>query len=269
MLRLITLVCAAMVALAAPAEAQKPSKEQIAKAQHHFERATRYQELGEYQKAAEEYLEAYALYPEPEFFFNVGEAYRLAGDKDKAIEYFEKYLELDPGGRGSIAARKSVGELRDELEQEKAARRAAEEEAARRAAKEKETEPAPHVEPVPRDRAERATSRPGGGLRLAGIASLGAGALLVGTGAYFGLEARSISDELSEADRFDQSLYDDGKSAERTMFIMYGLGAAAVTTGAVLYYLGHRAGREGRAGGVVLAPAVHADGVSVRVLGTF
>ncbi len=74
---------------AAVAHAEKPAssgKEQ--KAKHHFHVAQTFKELGEYDKAAEEFLKAYELYKDPAFFFNAGEMYRLAGNHKPAVTSF-------------------------------------------------------------------------------------------------------------------------------------------------------------------------------------
>jgi len=124
----------ALCASAASVHAQKPEASQadIEKAKQHYGNATAHQEKGEYQKAAKEYLAAYDLYPDPEFLFNVGEVYRLAGDDRRAVEYFEKYLALDPNGRGSADARASVKEMKPKVaaEDAEAARKRAAAEAA-------------------------------------------------------------------------------------------------------------------------------------------
>lgn len=70
----------------------------------------------------------------------------------------------------------------------------------------------------------------------------GAGLVALGVGVVFGLHARSISDETAGWDTFDPARFDQGKAAERNMFILTGVGGAALVTGGVLYYLGRRAG---------------------------
>ena len=68
----------------------------------------------------------------------------------------------------------------------------------------------------------------------------GAGVVLLAGGVYFGLRAKSKSDQVDElrrGDMWDQDLYESGKAAERNMFIFLGAGVAAVATGAVLYFV--------------------------------
>jgi tetratricopeptide (TPR) repeat protein len=87
-------------------------------------------------------------------------------------------------------------------------------------------------------------ARPGRGLRIAGWSLVGAGVVGVGLGVVFGLEAQSLSDELSE-DRaewsaaLDQKIA-DGEAANRNMILGCTIGGAALITGGVLLYLGYR-----------------------------
>ncbi len=115
--------CMALSASAGLARAQKPEPDQadIAAAKKHFTAARAHQNAGRFEEAAKEYLAAYELFPDAEFLFNVGEVYRLEGDKQRAVEYFEKYLKLDPNGRGSADARASVEALKKEIAAEEAA----------------------------------------------------------------------------------------------------------------------------------------------------
>jgi len=80
-------------------------------------------------------------------------------------------------------------------------------------------------------------------MRIAGLATAGLGVALVGGGVYFGLRARSLSDELSET-RMDAwtdaelKKDRDGRAANRNMIALSIAGAAALATGTVLYILG-------------------------------
>jgi len=146
--RLTVMVLAGWLALAvsandARAQQPAPSKADIEAAKKHYSRARDYQDAGKYDEAATEYLAAYELYPDAEFLFNVGEVYRLKGNKRRAVEYFEKYLALDPNGRGSADARASVATLKKAIaaeEAEVARKRAADEAAARQTEHEDTTE---------------------------------------------------------------------------------------------------------------------------------
>lgn len=137
--RLALLVIGALATSAAAQPAAAPSKQPtqqaLAAARAHFDAAEAAKTRGDYQTAATEYLAAHALYPDAEFFFDVGEVYRLAGNEPEALTYYQKYLDLDPGGRGAAAARTAVADLRRSIDAQQAAvKRAADDEARRKAA---------------------------------------------------------------------------------------------------------------------------------------
>jgi len=85
----------------------------------------------------------------------------------------------------------------------------------------------------------------GRGLRIAGLATAGAGVLLAGTGVAFGFSARSASRDIDEVSAGGgtwsdehQQIYDRGERHE-TLALAFGItGAAAVATGTVLYFIG-------------------------------
>jgi tetratricopeptide (TPR) repeat protein len=282
---LVTAVLAIAFAVSASAQPApptgkpaQPTAKQLEEAKKHFTAAETAKARGDFKTAAVEYLAAYEQFQDPEFFFNVAEVYKLGNDEENALAYYQKYLQLDPNGRGSAAARTAVDALtlsiaakqdaaKHEAEAAAAAeaKRKADEEAKRKAdeeAKLKEAEPAPIEEPAPQ--------RPGGTLRIAGLATAGAGVVAIGVGVVFGLKAKSISNEAAQWDTFDQARFDQGEAAERNMFIFTGVGGAALLTGGVLYYLGHRAGATASdSSAVTVAPVITSDAVTFAAAGRF
>jgi tetratricopeptide (TPR) repeat protein len=212
------------------AQPAEPDVADVEQARLHFERAQQYELLEDWERAALEYRRAYEHYAAPEFLFNIGEAYRLLGDPERAIRYYEAYLRVDPEGRGSAAARESIGELREELAADEAS--SAEEEGA---ATQGPDVPLRHQAPPDR------LASGGRALRAVGFAGIGAGAAALATSVYFGQRASSISDEVSAAPIFDPRRYEQGRAANRTMLITSGIGAVAVTAGVVAYVAGSRA----------------------------
>jgi tetratricopeptide (TPR) repeat protein len=251
---------------------KRPTRKELDAARAHFKAAEAAKERRDYRAAASEYLAAYELFADPEFFFNVAEVYRLAGDEQEAISYYEKYLVLDPNGRGAASARASADELRRAIAaRQEAAKRAANEEARRKADAEvaRAAEKAAQVKAAQAAEAQRREAA-GRNLRIAGIATGGAGAVALGVGVYFGLEARSISDEVSSAPAYDASRDNEGKAANRNMVIFTAVGGAAVVAGGVLYYLGHRARRSaGAEATVTVAPSVGGSQISIMAQGRF
>jgi|SoiMethySBSTD1v2_1073268.scaffolds.fasta_scaffold43984_3 tetratricopeptide (TPR) repeat protein len=267
-----SLVTALVLAVALPAAAQDKPKiapAQMKKAKEAFERAHAHYQAGRYAEAIKAYEEAYAAAPLPAFHFNFGQAYRLKGDKRKAVEHYKKYLELEPGGEGAVEAQSHLAVLGRELDAEEAAARekaaAVERERAVEEARRKEREAAqaelaarPLAPPV--DTPEKK----GGTLKIAGLVTGGAGLVLTGVGIYFGLKASSLSSDLANLEEWDSSIVDEGESANTNMMIFTGLGAAAVVTGGVLYYLGMRADRPAEKLTVVPLVSPSLTGILVR-----
>jgi hypothetical protein len=104
-------------------------------------------------------------------------------------------------------------------------------------------------------------------LQWGGIGVAGAGVVAIGAGIYFGLEAKSISDEASDWDTFDPERFDEGEAAERNSIIALSVGAACVATGGVLYYLGRRSNGEGKA--LAMTPVMVPGGLAWGVTGSF
>lgn len=61
-----------------------------------------------YADAAKELAAGYALDPRTEYLYALGQAYRLAGQCDKAIEAYKKYLRASPGQRQLAATQKNI-----------------------------------------------------------------------------------------------------------------------------------------------------------------
>jgi tetratricopeptide (TPR) repeat protein len=117
--------------------------------------------------------------------------------------------------------------------------------------------------------ASSAATGAGRGMRIAGIATGGAGVVALGIGVVFGLKARSLSNEATSWDTFDQKADDQGKADQRNMLVFTSVGAAALVAGGVLYYLGHRAERSTEAGAVSFAPSVGPSQITFTAAGRF
>jgi hypothetical protein len=106
-------------------------------------------------------------------------------------------------------------------------------------------------------------------MRIAGLATGGAGVVALGIGVIYGLQAQSLSSEASDWTTFDRKRNDEGKADERNMFVFTGIGAAALVAGGVLYYLGHRAEQPADAGTVSFIPGVGPTGITLTAAGRF
>jgi tetratricopeptide (TPR) repeat protein len=219
------------ICVAAPAAAD-PSAVEQAKAR--FKQGRAHQDVGQYELAAVEYKAAYDLDPRPEMLFNIAQAFRLAGKKEEALDYFKRYLDVQPEGAGADEARKHVAALTKELADAKRANA-----------------------PPPLEQGPPATTPPATAvqtdvvthhsrsLRIAGLATAGAGFIAAGVAVKFGLDARADARVISSKDMSawtddDRRTFAHGEAANRNMYIAYGVGAALVIGGAVMYVVGSR-----------------------------
>lgn len=215
----------ALMALAAPVAAQ-PQKDA---ARAHFDRARELHAKKQYLEAAEAYLAAFAEVPMPAFLYNAGQVYRLAGDHDRAVEHYRRYLELEPDGEGSADARAFLAELeRDEPSPS--------------------TSPSTSPSPSTTTSTLTATSEGDGGgssMRVTALVSLGVGVIALGAAAGFAYKASAAEGDLSEHEGewtpAEADLYQSGEDADRYAMISLGVGAVALVAGGVFYYLGRRA----------------------------
>jgi len=245
----------ALIAVAAPAVAQ-PSSAPGATAPLDAHKRSQAKSLvdaglaahdrGEYDKAIALYEQAFALVPHPALYFNMAQSHRLAGRIEPAIAMYRKYLLAVTTGPLAEQARAWIATL----EQRRAAAAAL-----------------PHTTPAPIVKTIVVAPPPTGDqrLRIAGYASGGAAAIALGTGVYFGVRARKISDELSAPGApFDPARYDAGRTAQRRMIVSYGVGGALAVAGTILYLLGR-----GDDGDSTVAPVVGGDQVGVSWSGSF
>lgn len=232
-----------------------------ADARAHFQAGETHYRAARYQEAITEYEAAYAAEPLPALLFNIAQAYRLDGKAAQAIDYYQRFLDASPDGRAAEAARAHIVALggvpssASTRPEGPAPASSTDQEPARPIA---ESPPSRSVLPTATmpavaapdltvdDRPKRARGR---ALRLAGVGTAAAGVLLSGTAIYFGLRARSLSDEISDFDGGTwMTALDDkiraGEAAERNAVIFGIAGGAAVTAGAILYMVGRRNARE-------------------------
>lgn len=301
-------LCAAGLYLApaavwAQSEASDPDA--VERARQHYDKASALQADGSYQRAAEEYLKAYALYPEPEFYYNVAQVYRLDGDHKQALHYYREYLRLDPDGRGADAARQYIQELTHEL----AATDSATETAARGAAKgatesttESTTESPPpsdggetpdptapaQASPTGPEEPAPTPAQPEGesgitvsegprdagssnrSLLIAGLASIGVGAISAGLGVKYAVDVNDHKSTVEDASEWNErtlDAFERGESAERNMWIAAGVATAAVVAGVTLIVLSGDEAPAERPAGLTLSPVLAPNTAGISISG--
>jgi tetratricopeptide (TPR) repeat protein len=257
MSRAVALALALALGLGAPAGAappKKPTAAEMRQARAHFQRGLGYHQGGQYDEAVREYEAAFALAELPDLLYNLGQVHRLRGDKAAALAHYQRYIDLAPDGRGVAKAREFAAELAIDLAQESALARSHAEDFVRGAGegapRRMPLPPPPPVAVVPRrappSPGDAAPPDGGGGrtLRIAGLATGGAGVAALGGAVAFALRGRSLSAEQDDADAYDPDLVARGEAANRNAIICAAIGGAALATGGVLYYLGARRGSE-------------------------
>ena len=85
---LIVIVGFAVLLAASSASAQA--------AKQHFMAGQSYYQQGRYEKAIEEFEEAYRLDPKPLLLYNIAQSHEKLGNLKEAVEYLEKFLKEDP-----------------------------------------------------------------------------------------------------------------------------------------------------------------------------
>jgi tetratricopeptide repeat protein len=114
-----------------------------------YEEATAAFGLGRYAEAAEKYEAAFGIRPDPALLYNAAQAYRLAGNKARAIELYRNYVRLYPDGTNAEDARSHAAALKTALEAERPPMQAARPPSATPTAPPVATAPPPTSAPPP------------------------------------------------------------------------------------------------------------------------
>jgi tetratricopeptide (TPR) repeat protein len=110
--------------LVAVASAQPPARspQQLNLARELYQKATRHYELGEYNRAIDEYKRAYEISAAPALLFNLGQVYRLKKDPVQALRFYGNYLRLNPNADNRADVEALMREMREDIAAEEKAR---------------------------------------------------------------------------------------------------------------------------------------------------
>jgi tetratricopeptide (TPR) repeat protein len=111
---LVALVCAALLA---PHAASADQRRERKAAEAHKEQGKAYYRVELYDKAIDEFKQAYAFTKEAGLLFNIGRCYEKINDRLNALQYYEEYLKTSPADVTEVNARVEL--LRRQIEQEK------------------------------------------------------------------------------------------------------------------------------------------------------
>lgn len=101
--------------------AATPAKADRNEARKAYDEATAAFGLGRYAEAAEKYEKAFSIHPDPALLYNCAQAYRLAGNRARALELYRNYLRLYPDRSNADEARSQVTALSKAIDDQKPA----------------------------------------------------------------------------------------------------------------------------------------------------
>jgi len=280
----LVLVASTAVAQPTPSPAQKQQASNLVK------QAIAKSQAGDHATAIELYLQAYALIPQPLLLSNIGSEYQQENKSVEALKYFCKYLEADPTGSNVSYATAQAKTLQIQLGNKVDDKDVC---------KPKVTPPPPppdttgglgsattggttggSVTQVTGTGGLTETPPPAGpehhgkGLEYVGLGIGAAGAIGLGAGIYFGLQAKNASDTISNHKIGDpwpaniKQIEKDGQSDEDKQVTFMIAGGAALAAGAVIYFIGHARASSGEEHASI-APMVTPNSVGLAVGGSY
>jgi len=115
MVRAVRLAFVALALLVAvPQAIAKPGKK--AEAKQHLEAGTEAYQAKDYEKAISEFEASYALVPDPQVLYNLGQSNRLAHHPEAAVDYYKKFLDAQPAATHRAAVEQRIAELQKEID---------------------------------------------------------------------------------------------------------------------------------------------------------
>jgi len=261
------LLASFLAASPALAEPKGPSEKDKQFASELVKKAIARSQAGDHAAAIEIYLQAFALVPNPLLLPNIGAEFQQSGKPQEALHYFCMYLERDPEGTNATFATSKAKALQIQLGNKnvddddvcappKPPKRVKEPREPVKEPRESVKEPRESVkesrEPVKdasaRQPLDEDTASPGVGssskLKYVGLAVglAGLGAVIIGS--YDGIQAKNISDQLTNHPQNTpwpdnvKDLQRRGQAYENLQIGFLVGGVALATTGVILYFVG-------------------------------
>jgi tetratricopeptide (TPR) repeat protein len=251
-LRLAALLVGLSCVTALPAAAANPALDDARK---FTAQASVEYDVGHFDQALDLYTKAYERYPKPALLFDIGQCHRLLGHFERAIFFYQGYLRGKPEAANRALVEQFILDSQKQLDAQRAAAPvppvASDSTPAPAPAAPAPTDaaappPAPSPSAAqPADSTAQSPSTSWPVLRIAGVATAGVGVVLLGVAIGEGLQASSLSNQVSQISSQHgtwspqaQSDYDSGKSAATTANVLYVTGALALAGGAVMTWLG-------------------------------
>jgi tetratricopeptide (TPR) repeat protein len=256
----------------------KPTEKEKKKASELVKKAIAKSQAGDHDTAVELYLEAYDVIPQPLLLSNIGSEYQQMKKPVEALKYFCKYLEADKTGSNvsyvTAQAKALQMELGNDVDDSDVC-----------TPKKKPPPPAKIGDPAtgpdtgppigtiggPGPEGGSDGGKRGGTVRLIGYGVTALGVGVLGGGVYFGLEAKKISDEITNHDPatpWPGNIKDReqaGRDAEKKQIIFMVGGGAALAAGVVMILVGGPK----TATEVAIRPTVTPESMGLAISGGF
>ena len=233
----------------ASAEPHRPDKKADAKL--HYEAGIRQFDLGRYDDAAQEFVDAYELVGEPAILYNIAQAYRLGERFEKSAQFYRSFLRHmgQVSNRPEIEGRivemdERAADVKRKAERDAADKRDAERKAARQAGERVggEDQTPGNDEPRAKD-----SPHPGRTLKITGYALCGFAVVSASFGIAMSVLASKAAGKVEDAANarqvFTTELRDTqshGKLYDTLAIVGYSVVGAAAAGGAVAIYFGFR-----------------------------
>ena len=213
------------------------------KADVFFEKGQADYQAGKFQAAIELFTDAYELVHDPVYLFNIAQSYRKVADCVAATEYYNKYLAEAPNAENRTKVQGWIREMSPCVEERRAEAEKAHKLDELEKEKRVEAERARQLQ-LQRAAARGQTVDHGKTLRIAGLATAGAGAIGVGLGVAFSIRGTNLKNQVATDCAMscvwdqEKSLDAQGKHANTIAAVSYAVGGAALLAGTGLYIWG-------------------------------
>jgi tetratricopeptide (TPR) repeat protein len=231
---------AALVALPMAAFAGPKEKEE---AQNHIAKATEAHQASNFDVALAELEAAFALDPQPDLLYAIGQVHVKLNNCPVAISYYERFLETKPGPEPAAAANEAIQTCRTQLAEQPAP--------VVEPAPVADVEPAPITQPAPAE-SHRFDAI---GTTLVGV---GIVSTIVGVVMYSGAISTLDDAEMASTYQEHENLVDDAHGQRTLAVIFTAAGIAAIGVGA-WHYLSFRKSETSK---VAVVPNPHGGMIS-------
>ena len=107
---MVTVTAAGSVRAADP-----PPDDKTTQARNLAQEATTHYAVGEFAQSAEKYQAAYKLKPDPALLYNAAQAYRMAGNNDKALLLYKNYVMFYPNEKNVPNVQQQITKLQEAI----------------------------------------------------------------------------------------------------------------------------------------------------------